>query len=128
MKVNVNRKEWGSEKTEQCLPCSQVLRCLVAPVQTSLCRKVAFAGIEDESESGSDSGRNGQESEASLSEVGSHCERGLGSRYEMRKIERRKWPVDVVSGVGEATGCGGSVRFTIITQLPFRKGKPAWKA
>ena len=84
MKVNVNRKEWGSEKTEQCLPCSQVLRCLVAhvqtslvaPVQTSLCRKVAFAGIEDESESGSDSGRNGQESEASLSEVSSPYERG----------------------------------------------------
>ena len=32
-------------------------------------RKVAFAGLEDESESGSDSGRNGLESEASLSEV-----------------------------------------------------------
>ena len=31
-------------------------------------RKVAFAGLEDESESGSDSGRNGLESEASLSE------------------------------------------------------------
>ena len=38
--------------------------------EVSLYRKVAFAGIGDESESGSESGRNGQEeSEGSLSEV-----------------------------------------------------------
>ena len=38
--------------------------------EVSLFRKVAFAGIGDESESGSESGRNGQEeSEGSLSEV-----------------------------------------------------------
>ena len=42
--------------------------------EVSLYRKVAFAGIGDESESGSESGRNGQEeSEGSLSEVSLQC-------------------------------------------------------
>ena len=92
LKVDIKRKKWGTEETEQCLPCSQVFisswgwlitignvaTCkdwVLASVETPLCRKVAFAGIEDESESGSDSGRNGQESEASLSEVSSQYER-----------------------------------------------------
>ena len=54
----------------------------------SLCRKVAFA-IEDESESGSDSGRNGQESEASLSEVSSQYEiLGANMKYEKFLVDR----------------------------------------
>ena len=77
MKVDVKRKEWRTEKTEQCFPCSQVFiqNRTEQSVETSLFRKVAFAGIEDESESGSDSGRNGQDSEGSLSEVSSQYEK-----------------------------------------------------
>ena len=62
---------------------SEQNRTVPASVETSLFRKVAFAGIEDESESGSDSGRNGQDSEGSLSEVSSQYERSHLERYKV---------------------------------------------
>lgn len=39
--------------------------------------------------------------------------------------KNKKLAVDVVSGVGEAAGCGGSVRVAIIKQLQFRQGNPS---